>query len=163
MDKEATIRQAQELRRQDELEASQALLLELLDAHPEDALVLFEVGGAYDVLEEVDTAIQYYKEALLRGLRGAERRECLICLGINQRAVGEFETAVLTLEDAAQQFPDSTAIRAFLALAHYSNGDDDKAVQLLLDLLLQTTQDEEIKLFADTLDFYKDNLDEVWE
>lgn len=163
MDKDTTILRARELRREDELEASQSLLLELLESHPEDPVVLFEVGGAFDVLEELETAIHYYKEAIQRGLRGDDLRECLICLGINQRALGQFETAVDTLEDAASQLPDSNAVRAFLALAYYSNGQEDEAVRLLLELLLQTTQDEEIKLFADTLDYYKDNLDEVWD
>lgn len=158
-----TIDRARELRRKDLLEESQELLLGLLQNHPHNALVLFEVGGAYDVLGEVETANEFYQKALDAGLDGADRQECLICLGINFRGLGESETAVGILEDAAGQFPDDNSIRAFLALAYYSDGQDDLAVQTLLDILLKTTQDKAIRAYADTLEYYKDNLDEVWE
>ncbi len=163
MDISKTISRARELRREDQLEESQELLLDLLEAHPHDPLVLFEVGGAYDVLGEVETAIEFYQRALDQGLEGPDRQECLICLGINHRGLGDAETAVSILEDAAKQFPDDNSIRTFLALAYYSDGQDDQAVQTLLDVLLKTTKDEAVLAYADTLDYYKDNLDEIWE
>ncbi len=163
MDIQETINRARQLRREDQLEESQELLLDLLTEHPEDALVLFEVGGAYDVLGEVQTANDYYQQALDKGLSEPDRQECLICLGINFRGLGDAETAVSILEEAAEQFPDDNSIRTFLALAYYSDSQDDLAVQTLLDVLLKTTQDEAIQAYADTLDYYKENLDEIWE
>ncbi len=163
MDIQETIHRARGLRRDDQLEESQELLLDLLEAHPHDPLVLFEVGGAFDVLGEVETANDYYQQALDKGLDGSERQECLICLGINYRGLGDAETAVSILEDAAKEFPEDNSIRTFLALAYYSDGQDDLAVQTLLDVLLKTTQDKAILTYADTLDYYKENLDEIWE
>jgi len=163
MDIKATIKRAKELRREDKLEESQELLLDLLTKHPDNPLVLFEVGGSYDVLGEVLTANEFYQKALDQGLDGSDRQECLICLGINHRGLGDAETAVSILEDAAEQFPDNHSIRAFLALAYYSDGQDDTAVQTLLDLLIKTTKDPSILDYADTLEYYKDNLDEIWE
>ena len=163
MNKEETIQQARKLRRADELEESQQLLLNLLQIHEEDALVLYEVGGSYDVLGEEKEAIPYYQQAIDHGLDGDDLQECLVCLGSSQRNVGDFEEAVETLEEAADQFPDNNSSRAFLALAYYSDGQDDKAVQILLDLLLKTTKDKDILAFANALDYYKDNLDEVWD
>lgn len=163
MNIQETINRARGLRRDDQLEESQELLLDLLEAHPNNPLVLFEVGGAYDVLGDVVTANEFYQQALDQGLEDPERQECLICLGINHRGLGDAETAVSILEDAAKQFPDDNSIRTFLALAYYSDGQDELAVQTLMDILLKTTQDEAILAYADTLEYYKDNLDEIWE
>ncbi len=163
MDKDTTIKRARELRRVDKLEESQQILRDLLETHPEDPTVLFEVGGAYDVLGDVNEAISYYEDAIEMGLDGAELQECLICLGISYRTIGEFGQAVSILQDAVEQFPNDNSARVFLALAHYSDDTPDEAVRLLLDVLLQTTKDEGILAYADTLDFYKDNLDEVWD
>lgn len=163
MDKEEAIARARELRQADDLEASQAILLDLLEEYPDDPLVLYEVGGSYDVLGDEPQAIPYYREAIAAGLEGDDLQECLVCLGSSQRVVGEFEAAVATLEKAVELFPDNNSGRVFLALAYYSDGQEDEAVRILLDLLLRTTNDPNILSYADTLDYYKDNLDEVWE
>lgn len=160
---EETITRAKKLRRQDELEASQELLLDLLTEHPDNPLVLYEVGGSYDVMGEEQEAIPYYQQAIAAGLEGNDLQECLVCLGSSQRNVGDFEEAVQTLEKVVDQFPDNNSGKVFLALAYYSDAREDEAVRLLLELLLKTTTDQNILNYADPLDYYKDNLDEVWD
>lgn len=163
MNKEEVIEQARALRRDDELEESQALLLDLLDVHPKDPLVLYEVGGAYDVLGEEKNAIPFYRKAISAGLQGDDLQECLICLGSSYRNIGQFTEAVEALEDARKRFPDNNAMKTFLALAYYSDAQEDRAVQLLLELLLATTSDKQILAYEAALDYYKDNLDEIWD
>ena len=131
--------------------------------YPKDATVLYEVGGSYDVLEQEKDAIPYYQKAIKAGLERHELQECLICLGSCFRNIGEFETAVETLKKAEAQFPQRNSVKVFLALAHYSDAQEDEAVKILIDLLLKTTKDKDILNYADTLDFYKDNLDEIWD
>ncbi len=160
---EETIARAKELRRNDDLDASQELLLDLLAEHPNDPLVLYEVGGSYDVMGEEKEAIPYYQRAINAGLDGDDLQECLVCLGSSHRNVGNFDDAVETLEKVVKQFPDDNSGKVFLALAYYSDGREDEAVQLLLELLLETTTDKNILDYADPLDYYKDNLDEVWD
>lgn len=160
---EETIARAKELRREDELDTSQELLLDLLTQHPKHPLVLYEVGGSYDVMGEEREAIPYYQQAIKAGLDGNDLQECLVCLGSSQRNVGNFDEAVETLEKVVDQFPDDNSGKVFLALAYYSDGREDEAVRLLLELLLQTTDDQNILQYADPLDYYKDNLDEVWD
>lgn len=157
----AAIEEARRLRREDELGSSQERLLALMEDHPNHPLVLFEVGGSYDVMGEEEMAIPYYRRAIDSGLKGRDLQECLICLGSTLRVCGEPEEAVDTLERAVEEFPDNNSGRVFLALAYYSNGDTDLAVSNLLDLLLQTTRDEDILAYVDSLDYYKDNLDET--
>jgi tetratricopeptide (TPR) repeat protein len=163
MDKTETINKAKALRREDRLEESQELLLALQQEYPLDPLVLFEVGGSYDVMGLEPEAIPYYEQAVQQGLEGSDLQECLVCLGSSYRVVGESQEAVDILEDAIEQFPDNNSSKAFLALAYYSNDQVEESVRTLLALLLETTNDENILAYADPLDYYKDNLDEVWE
>lgn len=163
MNKEESIKKAKQLRRDDNLEESQDLLLELLAANPDDPEVLFEVGGSFDVMGYEPEAIPYYRRSIEQGLEGDALYECMICLGSSQRLVGDFEDAVETLEEASQRYPESTGAEAFLALAYYSNEQYEESVKLLLELLLRTSSDSELREYADVLDYYKDNLDELWE
>ena len=163
MNVEETISQAKELRSEDKLEESLALLENLLIEHSANPQVLFELGGAHDVLGVELDAIPYYEQAIEEGLSGDDLAECLICLGSCHRAIGQFQEAVDVLEAYVERFPDQNAGLPFLAIAYYSNGQYEDAVRLLLDLILDTTSDEEILAFSDPIDYYKDNLDEVFE
>lgn len=155
------IERARTLRREDELETSQTELLALLEEFPDHPLVLFEVGGSYDVLGDEEEAIHYYRQAIAAGLDGTDLQECLICLGSTLRLTGDHEEAVAMLEQAVDEFPERNSGRVFLALAHYSNGDPGQAITTLLSVLLDTTSDEDILNYADALEYHKDNLDEL--
>ena len=157
------LEEARHLRDEDELEESQAILLNLLEKHPDNPTVLYEVGGSYDVLGEERDAISYYEQAYENGLAGDDLQECLICLGSCNRVIGEFEEAVEWLEAAVSQFPENKSGHVFLALAYYSNDQKEAAMRTLLEVLLQTTTNEDILAYADVFEFYKDNLEEVWD
>jgi tetratricopeptide (TPR) repeat protein len=163
MDIESTLTRAKELRQADELDDSLRLLEELLSEYPDDPQVLFEVGGAYDILGLEVEAIPHYKSAVEEGLEDEDLQECLICLGSCHRAIGEFQESVDILEAFAERFPDNRAGLPFLALAYYSNQNFGEAVSLLLDIVLDTSSDEDIQAYADPLDYYRDHLDEVWD
>ncbi|WP_298254220.1 tetratricopeptide repeat protein [uncultured Arthrobacter sp.] len=47
-------------------------LLEILQQHPEDPRVLYEVGGAYDTAGEEATAADLYERAMAAGLDASE-------------------------------------------------------------------------------------------
>jgi tetratricopeptide (TPR) repeat protein len=163
MNKKETIERAKELRHEDNLEESQELLFELLQEYPDDPEVLFEVGGSFDVMGLEPEAIPYYRQAIDNGLTSEALTECLICLGSSQRLVGDYQDAVDTLEEASNEFPQSKGVKAFMALAYYSNGQFEESIRTLLDILVRTTSDDELRAYSDTLDYFKDNLDELWE
>lgn len=163
MEIDATLARAKELRQADELEESLAVLEELLSNNPDDPFILFEVGGAYDVLGLEGEAIPHYKKAVEEGLEAEDLQECLICLGSCHRAIGEFQEAVDVLEAYMERFPGNFAGLPFLAIAYYGNQQYEESVSLLLSIVLDTTSDEDILAYGDTLDYYKDNLDEVWD
>ena len=160
---EDQIEQARELRQVDKLEESQELLLNLLKKEPKHPLVLYEVGGSYDVLGEERKAIPYYKQALAAGLDGEDYQECLICLGTCYRNIGAVDDALAVLKRFTKEFPDLNSGRVFLALAYYSDGREDETTRILLDLLLETTSDEDILAYAGTIEFYRDHLEDFWD
>jgi tetratricopeptide (TPR) repeat protein len=163
MDKSLAIKQAKELRREDKLEDSQELLLSLLQEYPHDPLFLFEVGGSYDVMGWEEDAIPYYERAIQQGLEGSDLQECLVCLGSSYRVMGDYQESIDILEEALEQFPDNKSSKAFLALAYYSNDQKEESVRTLFELLLETTNDENILGYAGPLEFYKDHLDGNWD
>lgn len=77
--------------------------------------------------------------------------------------IGEFEESVDWLETAVAQFPENKSGHVFLALAYYSNEQKEEAMRILMEVLLETTQNEDILSYADVFEFYKDNLEEVWD
>ncbi len=162
MDKDETIQKARELRDDDQLEESLELLLPLLDKYEDDAVLLFEVGGAYDVLGMAPEAIPYYEQAIVNGLDGPELEECYVCLGTSHRVIGDFTESIEILEEAMGRFPESNTAKAFLALSYYGNKQYAKSVRSLMEIILETTVDEELQSYADSLEYFKDNLDEIW-
>lgn len=152
------VKKARALRKQDELDESQEVLLELLEEYPDHPLVLFEVGGSYDVMGEEKLAVPYYRRALVEGLEGNDRQECLICLGSSLRVIGETDDAVDVLQEAVEDFPDRPSAQVFLALALLANGEANDAMALLLDVLLQNSDSADIKSFSGALEYYRDEL-----
>jgi tetratricopeptide (TPR) repeat protein len=152
------VTEARALRRDDQLEESQALLFDLLEEYPRHPLVLFEVGGSYDVMGDEERAVPYYRDALTAGLSGDDRQECLVCLGSSLRVIGESEEAVSVLQEAVDDYPERPSARVFLALAMLDEGAESEAVALLLDVILETTEDEDIKAYAGAIEYYRDEL-----
>jgi tetratricopeptide (TPR) repeat protein len=163
MDIETTLAKVKEFRQADELEESLQLLENLLMEYPDDPLVLFEVGGGFDLMGFESEAIPHYRKAVEEGLEGEDLQECLICLGSCHRAIGEFQEAVDVLEALSERFPANRAGLPFLALAYYSNHQYRESVSLLLELVIDTTSDEDISGYADPLDYYREHLDEIWD
>ena len=157
---EEKIEQARQLRREDALEDSQKVLLGLYKRYPEHPLVLYELGGAFDVLGETERAIPFYEQAVVQGLEGDDLLECYVCLGNCYLAEDEQEKAVAVLQKGIEAFPEKNSSRAFLALAHYSNGEEETAVKLLLELLVKTTKVEDLLSYEGVFEYYIEHLDE---
>src|SRR4051794_32708936 len=75
-------------------------LLAVLAEHPDDAHVLYEVGGAYDTAGEEETAAGYYERALDAGIDGDALRRCLLQYGSTLRNLGRFDESLAALDRA---------------------------------------------------------------
>ncbi|WP_423920912.1 tetratricopeptide repeat protein [Frigoribacterium sp. 2-23] len=71
-----------------------AALEPLLERHPDDARVLYEVGGAYDTDGQEARALELYTRAMDAGLVGDLRRRCYLQAGSTLRNVGRYKPAL---------------------------------------------------------------------
>lgn len=106
----------------------------LLSEHPDHPTVLYEVGGAYDTAGQEERAVEYYEQALAVGLHDDVLRRCLIQYGSTLRNLDRFDASLRVLRRAREEFPDSDAVRVFLALSLHAARRFDEALAELLEL-----------------------------
>lgn len=111
-----------------------AALLVVLEEHPTDPHVLYEVGGAYDTAGEEETAAGYYERALAAGLAGDTLRRCLLQYGSTLRNLDRFGESLAVLDRARALFPDSESVQVWHALSLHAAGRSDQAVAELMEL-----------------------------
>lgn len=112
----------------------------VLDEHPDDARVLYEVGGAHDTAGEEDVARGYYERALAAGLEGDLLRRCCVQYGSTLRNLGETSASLEVLARARERYPASASLMALEALTLHAAGRLDEAVALLLEAVASSAE-----------------------
>ncbi|HMN28679.1 MAG TPA: tetratricopeptide repeat protein [Caldilineaceae bacterium] len=157
-----TLETVRNLRQSGQHEEARSLLLHLLDAAPDDAVIFYETACVHDALGYEREAVPFYERALALGLDETTQRSALLGLGSTYRALGDYQAAIATLERGLALFSDGHEFATFLAVAYYNTGAYDQAVRTLLHTLLKTTDDPNIIRYQRALHFYADRLDETW-
>ena len=121
-------------RDRDDMQPTIAALREVLEQHPDDPHVLYEVGGAYDTAGEEETAAGYYERALDAGLDGDTLRRCLLQYGSTLRNLGRFDESLAALDRALELYPGSESVRVWHALSLHAAGRSDAAVAELMEV-----------------------------
>ncbi|WP_423920690.1 tetratricopeptide repeat protein [Frigoribacterium sp. 2-23] len=134
-------------RDRDDMAPTIAALLPILEAHPEEARVLYEVGGAYDTDGQEELALGYYERAMEAGLTGDLRRRCFLQYGSTLRNIGRIEESLAVFARARGEFPDSVALGAFEALSLHAAGRADTALARLLVLLADHVDADELNRY----------------
>lgn len=104
----------------------------LLRAHPQNARLLYEVGGSYDTAGQEETAVGYYTRALAAGLAGELRRRCLLQFASTLRNLGRVEESLVMFDQAIGEYPGSPSLPVFKALTLHAAARPNAAVALLL-------------------------------
>ncbi|MEO1166780.1 MAG: tetratricopeptide repeat protein, partial [Chloroflexota bacterium] len=68
-----------------------------------------------------------------------------------------------TLQRGHDKFPDAHEFSIFLAMALYNLERHDEAMQILLQTIVETTDDAGIQRFRRAITFYSDKLNQTWE
>ncbi|MGA4838110.1 tetratricopeptide repeat protein [Streptomyces sp. G45] len=158
--RDEVLARAVRLRESRRREEARALLVALSERHPDDVEVAYQTAWVHDTLGLEAEALPYYLRAVQRpGLSDDDRRGALLGLGSTYRTLGKYPEAVATLRDAAAEFPDDGALKAFLAMALYNTGDSHEAVSILLKLLATTSRDPAITAYRPAIEFYAEDLD----
>ncbi len=134
---------------------------ELLDANPDNPVVLYEVAGAYDTDGQEERACGYYEQALDGGLDGDVLRRCLLQYGSTLRNVDRHEQSLAALQRARAEFPESDSVRLFLALSLHSASRSNAAVAELLELAADSIRTPDVARYEVALRGYAADLTEV--
>jgi len=159
---EERIESAVQLRMAEKHEEARAALLQLYSEYPDDAQVNLQCAWIHDLLGLERTAIPFYEKAVGAGLHGEDLQNALLGMGSTYRCIGEYHKAKNTFEQALKHFPDHHEFEVFLAMTLYNLNDHNKAMEMLLTSLLDTTKDQGILAYERALRFYADKLDETW-
>lgn len=155
------IEEAVALRKAGQLEASNTLLLAVVKAYPEDAMVNYQCAWSFDVLEREMEAIPYYEKAIALGLPKDDLKEAYLGLGSTYRTIGKYEQSKAVFEKALAQFEDN-GLKVFYAMTLYNLKLHEEAMSILLKLLAETSEDAHIKGYENAINYYADQLDKIF-
>jgi predicted Zn-dependent protease len=156
------LEQAVELRESGELERARQLLLELRGEFPEDAQVAVQTAWVHDSIGLEQEAVEHYEAAIAGDLSDDELRGALLGLGSTYRTLGRDEDSDRIFRHGIERFPDFKALRAFRAMTLYNLGRPRDAIEQVLKLLLETTNDPSILRYQRSLGAYAEDLDRSW-
>jgi len=131
----AAIEHGYEQRDRDNMAPTIAYFEQLLADHPGHPVLTYEVAGAYDTAGQEERAAGLYETAMQRGLSGDPLRRCLCQYGSTLRWLGRIDESTAVLERARREFPESDAVRVFLALTHNEAARGDAAIGELLAVI----------------------------
>ena len=132
---EEAIRIGYERRDRDDMAPTIAYFESLLAEHPDHPVLVFEIAGAYDSDGQEERARLLYERALDLGLEGDTLRRCLCQYASTLRWLGRLDDSMAVLERARREFPESDAVRVFLALTLNDAGHGDSATAELLTVI----------------------------
>ena len=149
-------------RDRDDMGPTIAALLPILEQHPDDARVLYEVGGAYDTAGEEATALDLYERAEAAGLAGDLLRRCLLQHGSTLRNLGRVDESLALFARARAEFPGSSSLAVFEALTLHAAGRPDAALASALRIVADHVPDDELQRYLPAIRGnagYLDSLD----
>ncbi|MBB5178774.1 tetratricopeptide (TPR) repeat protein [Planomicrobium koreense] len=144
-------------------EASNKLILKLIDLYPEDPLANYQCAWSYDLLGEEAKAVPYYEKAITLGLKDKDLEGALIGLGSTYRTLGMYVESKKTFLKGMELFPANNVMKTFYSMTLYNLEEHQAAMNILLQCLIDTTLDKDIQSFKKAIEFYSNNLNEVWK
>jgi tetratricopeptide (TPR) repeat protein len=138
-------------RNRDDMGPTIAALLPIYEQHPDDARVLYEVGGAYDTAGDEETAVGFYARAIAAGLTGDLARRCAVQYGSTLRNLERYAESLEVFARARQQHPESPSLATLEALTRYASGDTDGGFAELLDVIADHVDSPDIERYKASL------------
>ncbi|MBX3016307.1 MAG: tetratricopeptide repeat protein [Bdellovibrionaceae bacterium] len=158
---EKKIEEAKRLRENKQPEEAMRLLETLLQSHPNDPDLNYQMAWTCDSMGKESAAAPYYEKAIANGLT-EDRKGCFLGLGSTYRCLGAYQKSLDVFDQALKEFPEERSFKVFRALTLYNLGKAEESVRELLLQLIDTTTDDSIKSYDKALRFYSDKLNQTW-
>lgn len=84
-------------------------------------------------------------------------------LGSTYRTLGQYDKSKAVFLKGIESFPEDAAMKTFYAMTLYNLGKHDKAMELLLRCIANTSDDKGIIAYKNAITFYSDKLSTVWK
>ena len=130
---------------------------------PNSAYLQYLAGCICDAHKTEAEAVPFYLRSLELGLSGLDRRNALLGLGSTYRSLGKYEESKKTFETGIKEFPEYRPYYIFLALTEFNLQQSDQSIKRLLEQIIETSSDQEIRSYEKALKFYSIRLSEVFE
>jgi len=151
------------LREAGELAEAKLLLLDLVEEESQNCSIWYQLAWVHDAMGLEREAVSFYEKSLELGLLGKEREGALLGLGSTYRTLGMYEDSKRVFEAAIHEFPERRDFQVFYAMVQYNLKAYDKAMEILLKQIAETSADEGIQSYKRAILFYSDKLDQVWD
>jgi tetratricopeptide (TPR) repeat protein len=135
-------------RDRDNMQPTIDALLPLYASHPENARVLYEVGGAYDTAGQESIAQGFYEKSLAAGLEGDLLRRCYLQYGSTLRNLGEYEKSSEIFSKARTAFPGAPELGVFEAITLHAAGQPNASIALLLEVVAEFVGTPDIQRYG---------------
>ena len=150
------------LRESKKPEEARQLLLDLYAEFPSNPQVNHQCACIHDLLGLEHEAKPFYEKAIQTGLEGNDLRSALLGIGSTYRCIGEYQKSIDTFQHASTLFPSSHEFDVFLAMAYHNINEHSKAMEPLLNSLVNTSKDEGVLRYQRAIRFYSDKLNQIW-
>jgi RimJ/RimL family protein N-acetyltransferase len=160
---EERIKKGVQLREEGDIQASIELFKLLIEEEPRNGSIHYQCAWSHDALGKEREAIPYYEKAMRLGLNELDLQGAYLGLGSTYRTLGEYENAKQVLLNGMERFPDHNALKLFYSMTLHNSDEHSEAMEILLNLLAETSADQTIQSYRKAIKFYAGQLDKVWE
>jgi len=150
-----------ELRRIGKFEEAISTLEDMAKEDEKNPDIHYQIGWTLDASGKSSQAIEHYEKSLELGLQD-DRNGCYLALGSSLRAIGKYTESEKFLKSAILEFPSDKALKMFYAMTLYNVNRSKEAISILLQLLMDSTLDDELKVYKRAIDGYAEDLDRVY-
>jgi tetratricopeptide (TPR) repeat protein len=91
-------------------------------------------------------------------LKGDELKSAYLGMGSSYRCIGRYAAANQTLRKGINRFPEDNAMKVFYAMNLFNLKKYQKAIEILLKLIMLTSHDQHIQKYQKAIEFYSNKL-----
>lgn len=156
-----TLSEIQALRQRGQHEEACNAAAQLAAALPDDGLVQYEAACLHDSLGREAEAVNYYVQAIHTGLPDTELRGAYLGLGSTYRTLGRYQEALAVFDQGLFAFPDAREMIVFKAMTEHNLGHSKAAVEALLRVIVETSNDPHIQAYARAIEVYAQDVESI--
>ena len=151
-----------QLRKQGQFEVSRNVLHALIDAKQDIAQAHLHIAWSYDSQGSEREAVEHYELALSGELSLEDRFDALLGLASTLRSLGQYQKALTFFEQAVSEYPSAKQILPFYSMCLYNLGRHKQAITILLNLLIEETDNQAILNYQSAIKIYAQDIDKTW-